>query len=165
MNKYDEYRLYQHCRTVLLRHFRRVLFVTIPNMISLAKPSFLSSDLWLLSLRLFRCRKKTEQSSRKCCCSQVSLALQPAKSTTLVARAKKCGGSLPDGSFMPSALGEPRGAMYWCDNRCSAKAGEAHTINLCQQCYNEKLAQQGKQPLKSWQWRGVVEKKAHRGRT
>ena len=72
-----------------------------------------------------------------------------------------------------------RGPTYRCDNRCSEKAvrcwqiasmvGEegrgAHTINLCQQCYNEKLAQQGKQPLKLWQRRGVVEKKAHRGRT
>ena len=28
------------------------------------------------------------------------------------------------------------------------EVGEAHTINLCQQCYNEKLMQQGKQPLK-----------------
>ena len=41
---------------------------------------------------------------------------------------------------------------------------EAHTNYLCQQCYNEKLAQQGKQPLKLWQWTEVVEKKAHRGR-
>ena len=68
--------------------------------------------------------------------------------------------------FVPSTLGEPRGAHYWRDNRCSEKAirywqaasmvveegGEAHTTNLCQQCYNEKLAQQGKQPLKLWQW-------------
>ena len=43
--------------------------------------------------------------------------------------------------------------IYWCDNRCSEKAvwywqiasmvveegGEAHTINLCQQCCNEQL--------------------------
>ena len=28
----------------------------------------------------------------------------------------------------------------------------------------KKLVQQGKQPLKLWQWKGVVEKKAHRGR-
>ena len=41
---------------------------------------------------------------------------------------------------------------------------EAHTSNLCQQCYHEKITQQGKQPLKLWQWRGVVEKKARRGR-
>ena len=77
--------------------------------------------------------------------------------------------------FVPFALGE-RGPIYWCDNRCSEKAigyqiasvveegGEAHTINLCQQCYNEKLMQEGKQPLKLWQWREVVEKKAHCGR-
>ena len=80
--------------------------------------------------------------------------------------------------FVPSALSEPRGPIHWCDNRCSEKAvgcwqfasvvveegGEAHTTNLCQQCCNEKLAQQGKQPLKLWQRRGVVEKKAHRAR-
>ena len=24
--------------------------------------------------------------------------------------------------FVPSALSEPRGPIYWCDNRCSAKA-------------------------------------------
>ena len=79
--------------------------------------------------------------------------------------------------FVPSALGEPRGAIQCCDNRCSEKAvrwqiasvvveegGEARTINLCQQFYNEKFVQQGKQPLKLWQWKGVVEKKAHRGR-
>ena len=53
--------------------------------------------------------------------------------------------------FVPSALGEPRRAIQ-CDNRCSEKAvrywqiasmvveegGEAHTINLCQQCCNER---------------------------
>ena len=38
--------------------------------------------------------------------------------------------------------------------------GEARTINLCQQCYNEKLVQQGKQSLKSKEWREVVERKA-----
>ena len=78
--------------------------------------------------------------------------------------------------FVPSALGEPRGPVHWCDNRCSEKfirywqiasmvveeGGEARTINLCQQCYNENLVQQGKQPLKLWQWKGVAEKKAHR---
>ena len=42
--------------------------------------------------------------------------------------------------------------------------GEAHTINVCQQCYNEQLVQQGKQPLSYGKWRGVVEKKAHRRR-
>ena len=79
--------------------------------------------------------------------------------------------------FVPRALGEPRGPIYWCDNRCSEKAmrycqiaamviegGEARIINLCQQCYNEKLVQQGKQPLKLWEWSGVVEKKAQKGR-
>ena len=80
--------------------------------------------------------------------------------------------------FVPSALSEPRRPIYWCDNRCSEKAvrrwriasmvveegGAAHTINLCQQCCNEKLVQQGKPRLKLWQWNGVVEKKVHRGR-
>ena len=55
--------------------------------------------------------------------------------------------------FVPSALGELRWSLHWCDNRCSEKAiryrqiasmvveegGESHTINLCQQCYNEKV--------------------------
>ena len=50
---------------------------------------------------------------------------------------------------------ELRGVIYWCDNQCSDKAlrymqiasmvieegGEAHTINSCQQCHNEKLMQ------------------------
>ena len=81
-------------------------------------------------------------------------------------------------SFVPSALSIPRAPMFWCDNRCSEKAlsfwqfasvvvddgVEAHTINLCQQCYNERLTAKGLQPLKSWQWKAVVEKKAHRGR-
>ena len=35
--------------------------------------------------------------------------------------------------------------------------GEAHTINLCQQCYHEKRTQETKQPLKLWQWRGCSE--------
>ena len=80
--------------------------------------------------------------------------------------------------FVPSAFSELRGAFYWCDNRCSDEAlkcmqiastvieegGEVHTINLCKRCYNEKLVQQGKQLLKLMEWRGVVERKAHRGR-
>ena len=41
---------------------------------------------------------------------------------------------------------------------------ESHTVNLCQQCYNERLTAQGQAPLTSWQWKAVVEKKAHRGR-
>ena len=43
------------------------------------------------------------------------------------------------------------------------EGGEAHTVNLCQQCYKEQLVQEGKPRLKLWQWKGVVEKKAHRG--
>ena len=78
--------------------------------------------------------------------------------------------------FVPSALSEPRGPIYWCDNRCSENAlrywqfasvvdegGEAHTVNLCQQCCKEQFVQQGKPRLKLWQWRGVAEKRAHRG--
>ena len=80
--------------------------------------------------------------------------------------------------FVPSALCEPRGAIYWCDNRCSEKAirywqrasmvledgGEARTINVYKLCYSAKLEQQGKQQLKLCEWNKVVEKKAHRGR-
>ena len=44
------------------------------------------------------------------------------------------------------------------------EGGEAYTINLCKRCYNERLVQQGKQPLKSKERREVVERKAHRGR-
>ena len=68
--------------------------------------------------------------------------------------------------------------MFWCDTRCSDKAlrfwqfasvvvddvEESYTVNLCQQCYNERLTAQGRAPLKSWRWKAVVEKKAHRGR-
>ena len=80
-------------------------------------------------------------------------------------------------AFVPSALGESRGPIYFCDNRCSEavkywqiasvvveEGGEAHTINLCLQCYIEQMVQQGTQPLKLWQWKEVVEKMAHRGR-
>ena len=81
-------------------------------------------------------------------------------------------------AFVPGAVSEPRGAIYFCDNRCSEKAisywqfasvvveegGEARTINLRQQCYSERQVQQGEPRLNSWQWRAVVEKKAHRGR-
>ena len=33
------------------------------------------------------------------------------------------------------------------------EGGEAHTINLCERCYNERLARQGKQPVKAAEWR------------
>ena len=69
-----------------------------------------------------------------------------------------------DIAFVPSALSEPRGPKKFCDNRCSEKAVrywqiasvlveegvEAHTVNVCQQCYNEQLVQQGKPRL----WKG-----------
>ena len=79
-------------------------------------------------------------------------------------------------AFVPSPRSEPRGATQFCDNLCSEKAvrywqfasvvveegGEARTVNLCQQCYHERLMQ-GEPRLNSWQWRAVVERKAHRG--
>ena len=81
-------------------------------------------------------------------------------------------------SFVPSALSIPRGPMFWCDNRCSGKVlrfgkfasivvddvKESYTVNLCQQYYNGRFRAQGQASLKSWQWKAVVEKKAHRGR-
>ena len=62
---------------------------------------------------------------------------------------------------VPSALSEPRGAIHWCDNRCSEtslrctqiasmvteEGGEARTTNSCRPRYNERLFQQGKQSL------------------
>ena len=68
--------------------------------------------------------------------------------------------------------------MFRCDTRCSDRAlrfwqftsvvvddgEEVHTVNLCQQCYNESLTAQGLAPMKNWQWKAVVEKKAHLGR-
>ena len=54
---------------------------------------------------------------------------------------------------------------YWqIASMVAEEGGEAHTVNLCQQCHNEQMVQQGKPLLKSWQWRAVVEKEAHRGR-
>ena len=65
-------------------------------------------------------------------------------------------------SFMPSALSEPRGAIHWCDNQCSEQGfiaamvteegGEAHTINLCKWCHNERLVRQGKPPVNAAEW-------------
>ena len=60
-------------------------------------------------------------------------------------------------AFVPSALSDSQGPIHWCDNRCSENAvrcwhfasvvvdegGEAHTINLRQQCCNEQMVQQG----------------------
>ena len=73
---------------------------------------------------------------------------------------------------MPIALCEPREAIYFCDNRCSEKAisywqiasmvveegGEAYTVKLCLQCYNEELVQQGKimVAVPSKVWRAVT---------
>ena len=52
--------------------------------------------------------------------------------------------------------------MFWCYNRCSDK--ESYTANRCHQFYNESLTAKGLAHLKNWQWKAVVEKKAHRGR-
>ena len=41
---------------------------------------------------------------------------------------------------------------------------KAHTIKLCQQCHNEWLTAQGQVPLESWQWKTMLEQKAHRGK-
>ena len=52
--------------------------------------------------------------------------------------------------FVPSVLGETRGTIYWSEKAIRywqiasmvvEEGCEAHTINLCQQCHNEKLAQ------------------------
>ena len=77
-------------------------------------------------------------------------------------------------SFVPkSAINfVPQSALLLCDNRCSEKTHcfwqcasvvvddgeEAHTINLCQQCYNESLVARGDKPLTKWQWYTFVEK-------
>ena len=74
--------------------------------------------------------------------------------------------------FVPSALGEPRRTIHWCDNRCSEKAikywqiasmvteegGEARTIKLC---YNAKLVLEEKvldkynvEESKKWAFKG-----------
>ena len=80
--------------------------------------------------------------------------------------------------FVPIASSDFRGAVHWCDNRCSEKTlrysqiasmvteegGEVRTINLCRPCHSARLVQQGKQPLKPKEWRESVERKAHRGR-
>ena len=78
-------------------------------------------------------------------------------------------------SFVPTAISIPHRPMFWCDNRCRDKAPrfwqfasvvvedgkEAHTVNLCQQCYDESLTAKGLAPLKNWQRYAIVEKKAH----
>ena len=80
--------------------------------------------------------------------------------------------------FVPSAISIPRGPMFWCDNRCSDTAlrfwqfasvvveegEESHMANLCQQCYNKNLMAKAEAPLTNWQWKAVMEEKAHRGR-
>ena len=76
--------------------------------------------------------------------------------------------------FVPGALSIPRGPMFWYDNPCSDKAlrfwqlasvvvddgEEAYTISLCHQCCNVRMTAQGQAPLKSWQWKAVVEQKS-----
>ena len=81
-------------------------------------------------------------------------------------------------SFLPSAFSITQRPKFWCDNRCSDNAlkfwqfasvvvedgKESYTANLCQQCYNESMTAKGLASVKNWQWKAVVEKKAHRGR-
>ena len=74
-------------------------------------------------------------------------------------------------SFVPCALRIPQKPTFWCDNRCREEASvlvedgeESYTANLCQQCYNESMTANCLAPWKNWQWKEIVEKKAHRGR-
>ena len=60
---------------------------------------------------------------------------------------------------MPSALSKLRGSIQFA-SLVVEEGGEAHTLNVCQQCHIE-----GKPRLNSWQCCSVVEKKAHRGIT
>ena len=62
------------------------------------------------------------------------------------------------------AVKKPSDTGRWRQLWLKKVASEARAINLCQQCYMEKLVHQGKQPLKSKEWREVVERKAHRCR-
>ena len=79
-------------------------------------------------------------------------------------------------SWVPSAIGIAQRPICKCDNHCSDKAlgywqfavvfvddgEEVRTRNLCQQCYNEEQKEHGEQPLKSWEWRALVEQTAQR---
>ena len=67
-------------------------------------------------------------------------------------------------AFVLSARGEPA-VRYWQFASVVVEEGVvARTVNLCQQCFYELRLQQGEPRRNSWQWRAVVEKKAHRGR-
>ena len=81
-------------------------------------------------------------------------------------------------SFVTSAISIPQRPMCRCDNRCSDKAlrfwqvasvvvddvQESYTVNLCQQCFYERLTPKGLAPLTNWERKAVLEKKPHRGR-
>ena len=69
--------------------------------------------------------------------------------------------------FRAKCVSIPRGPMVWCDNRCSEKAlrfwqfasvvvddvKESYTVNLCQQCYNERLtALEGRRGKEGASW-------------
>ena len=70
-------------------------------------------------------------------------------------------------AFVPSALSQPRkpftcaptaalkkAVSYWqFASMVVEEGGEARTVNVCQQCYNERRVQQGEPRLNSWQWR------------
>ena len=58
-----------------------------------------------------------------------------------------------EGPFVGATVEKAVG--YWeISSMVVEEGGEAHTINLCRQCYNEQLVQQGKSRLKVWQWKG-----------
>ena len=79
---------------------------------------------------------------------------------------------------MPSAIRVPQKSLFRCDNQCIEQSlsfwqlasvvvnegDEAYTTNLCQKCFNKHLKAKGEKTLTKWQWRQVVENKAHRGR-
>ena len=68
-------------------------------------------------------------------------------------------------SFVPSAMSIPKALRFGQFASVVVDDGkEAYTVNLCQQCHNESLTVKGLALLKNWQWKAVVEKKAHRGR-
>ena len=78
----------------------------------------------------------------------------------------------------PSAVSEPRKALYMCADKCTEKClkffqiaafvtgegGAAHTINLCKTCYNERRLKQGEEEVAASKWRALVEQKAFRGK-
>ena len=75
-------------------------------------------------------------------------------------------------SFIPSAVSEPRWALHMSDNKCCKEAFKfyqltvfaAHTINLCEQCYNVMRLKRGERKVTASRWRDMIEQKAFRGK-